>query len=122
MKTAFFAGSLIALAIAMPAAAQEAKQDFTLVNETGYAFNEAYLAPSGSDEWSDDFLGKYQLEDGDSKQVHFKPKVKACKWDLKVVYTEDDSKVLWRNIDLCSVEKVTIFYNKKDDTTSAKFD
>jgi hypothetical protein len=122
MKTALFAGGLVALAFAAPAAAQEAKQDFTLVNKTGYALNEAYLAPADTNEWQEDFLGKDQLDDGDTKKVHFSPKAKTCKWDLQVVYTEDNSKVVWRNIDLCTVDRITIFYNRKNDTTSAKFD
>jgi hypothetical protein len=122
MKTVLLALFLTAFALSSPVRAQEAKQDFTLINKTGYAFNEAYLAPAGSDDWSDDFLGKYQLEDGDTKDVHFKPKVKVCKWDLQVVYTEDESKVVWHDIDLCSVDRITIFYNKKTEATSAKFD
>ena len=122
MKTALVAGVLFALAVAAPALAQEAKQDFTLVNKTSYAFNEAYLAPASSNDFDDDVLGKYQMEDGDSKKIHFSPKTKTCKWDLLVVYTEDQSKVVWRDIDLCKVEKITIFYNSKTDKTSAQFD
>src|SRR4051794_35899950 len=68
MKTAVYAGFLAALALAAPALAQEAKQDFTLVNKTGYALNEAYLAPADSNEWQEDFLGKNQLDDGDTKR------------------------------------------------------
>jgi len=30
--------------------------------------------------------------------------------------------VVWRNIDLCTVDRITLFYNKKTDKTSAKFD
>jgi hypothetical protein len=122
MKTVLFAAFVAALALAPPVLAQEAKQDFTLINKTGYALNEAYLAPADSDEWQEDFLGKYQLDDGDAKKIHFSPKTKTCKWDLKVVYTEDNSKVVWHNIDLCTVDRITLFYNRKNDTTSAKFD
>src|SRR6266566_978890 len=106
MKAILCAALVAALAVAAPAMAQEAKQDFTLINKTGYALNEAYLAPADSDEWQEDFLGKYQLDDGDAKKIHFSPKTKTCKWDLKVVYTEDNSKVVWRNIDLCTVDRI----------------
>ncbi len=47
---------------------------------------------------------------------------KTCKWDLKVVYADDNSAAYWRNIDLCTVEKITIRYNRKSDTSSATFD
>ena len=122
MRTMLLAAFLTAAAALSPALAQDAKQDFTLVNKTGYALNEAYLAPADSNEWQEDFLGKNQLDDGDTKKIHFSPKTKTCKWDLQVVYTEDDSKVVWRNIDLCTVDRITLFYNKKTDKTSAKFD
>jgi hypothetical protein len=52
------AAFLTAAAALSPALAQDAKQDFTLVNKTGYALNEAYLAPADSNEWQEDFLGK----------------------------------------------------------------
>jgi hypothetical protein len=116
------AAFLTAAAALSPALAQDAKQDFTLINKTGYALNEAYLAPADSNEWQEDFLGKNQLDDGDTKKIHFSPKTKTCKWDLQVVYTEDDSKVVWRDIDLCTVDRITLFYNKKTDKTSARFD
>ena len=69
MKPVLFAGFLAALAVATPAAAQEAKQDFTLVNKTGYALNEAYLAPADSNEWQEDFLGTH-LETEGFAQTH----------------------------------------------------
>jgi hypothetical protein len=122
VKTALFSGLVGAMAIAGPALAQDAKQDFRIINKTGYAINEAYLAPARSDEWQEDFLGKYQLEDGDAKKVHFNPKTKTCKWDLKVTYTEYNSSVIWKDIDLCTIDTITLYYNRKTDKTSAKFD
>jgi hypothetical protein len=38
------------------------------------------------------------------------------------VYHDDDSSAVWHDIDLCSVAKITIRYNRKTDTTSATFD
>jgi len=54
--------------------------------------------------------------------VHFSPKTKTCKFDLKVTYSDDDSSAVWEKIDLCTVEKITIHYNRKSDETSATFD
>jgi hypothetical protein len=39
-----------------------------------------------------------------------------------VVYTVDSSNAVWNDIDLCTVEKITIHYDKAADTTSATFD
>lgn len=122
MKVAPWAVLAAALAIGSPVAAQEAKQDFKIMNRTGYAINEAYLAPAKTNEWQEDFLGKYQLDNGDVKKVHFSPKTKTCRWDLRVVYTDDDENVVWRDIDLCTVDTVTLYYDRKTKESSAKFD
>jgi hypothetical protein len=114
--------SAVSLTMAVPASAQEAKQDFTLVNRTGYELKEVYVAPTKSDSWEEDILGQGTLDDGKTVNIHFSPKVKTCKWDLKVVYTVDGSKAVWSDIDLCSVDKITIRYDKERDVTRASFD
>jgi len=102
--------------------AAEAKQDFILVNQTGYAISEVYVSPSKSDDWEEDVLGRDTLPDGEAWKIRFQRSIKTCKWDLKVVYEDDDSEAYWNGIDLCTVGKITIHYNKKSDTTSADFE
>jgi hypothetical protein len=104
------------------ACAAEAKQDFELVNKTGYEIKHVYVSPSKSDDWEEDVLGKDTLDDGDSWEIKFHRSVRTCKWDLKVVYSVDDTSAVWSDIDLCEVEKITIRYDKKNDKTTAKFD
>lgn len=122
LKALFAAGFAAMLAVAAPAVADDAKQDFKLVNKTGYELKALYVSPSKSDDWEDDVLGQDTLADGETVNVHFSPKTHTCKWDLKVTYSDDDSSAVWHNIDLCTVEKVTIKYNRKSDETSATFD
>ena len=104
------------------ARAEDAKQDFDLVNKTGYEIKHVYVSPNKSDDWEEDVLGKDTLDDGDHWEIKFHRANKTCHWDLKVVYSIDDSTAVWGDIDLCKVEKITIRYNKKSDTTSAEFD
>lgn len=109
----------------LPVAAHaEAKQDFELVNRTGYAISEVYVSPSKADDWQDDLLenSDNNFEDGEKRSVHFTRAGKTCKWDLKVVYDDDDSSAVWHDIDLCEVSRITLRYNRKTDTTSASFD
>ena len=111
---AFFALTSLAFA--------DARQDFTLVNETGYELSELYISPSKANDWEEDVLGDDSLDDGDSKTIHFRNSGKTCMWDIKVVYAEDDSSTYWNDIDLCKISKVTLHYNKKTDKTTAEFD
>jgi len=119
--TGFFTLGL-AIFCAVPVSAQEAKQDFTLSNRTGYELKEVYVSPFNSGDWEDDVLGTGTLGNGAAVDIKFHRAAKTCKWDLKVVYTVDSSSAVWHNIDLCSVDKITIRYNKSTDTTTASFD
>ncbi len=116
--------TIFAAASAGSAAAQEAKQDFELVNKTGYDISEVYLSASHADSWEEDLLANEDDNFGDdeSKTIHFQPKVKTCLWDLKVVYDEDDSSAVWHEINLCEVSKITLRYNAKSGETKAIFD
>lgn len=67
-------------------------------------------------------LGKDTLGDKEEWEIKFHRSTKTCKWDLKVVYSDDDSSAIWTNVDLCQVEKVTIHYDRKADKTTATFD
>jgi hypothetical protein len=122
MRPLSFAAFAAVLAIAAPAFAQEAKQDFRLVNKTGYELKALYVSPTKSDDWQEDVLGQDVLADGQAVNVHFSPRVHTCHWDLKVVYNDDDSSAVWERVDLCTVEKITIHYNRKSNETIATFD
>ena len=115
-------GIVSALSFSAAASSQEGKQDFNLVNKTGYDIKSVFVSPSKSSDWEDDVLGKESLGDGDSWDIKFRRSSHTCKWDLKVVYEVDSSTAVWSDIDLCQVEKITIRYNKNTDATSANFD
>ena len=121
--SAGFACALFALS-ALPggAVAQEPKQNFTLVNRTGYDLAELYISPANASDWEDDVLEDDELEEGESRAVAFHPSVKTCLWDMKVVYSIDESEAVWRSIDLCRVSKITLRYDKPTDKTTAVFD
>jgi hypothetical protein len=122
MRAFFVAVFAAVLAVAGPAGAQEAKQDFKLVNKTGYELKALYVSPTNSDDWQEDILGQDVLPDGQVVNVHFSPKANTCLWDLKVTYSDDDSSAVWQKVNLCTIEKITIRYNREKDQTSATFD
>src|SRR5436305_790311 len=102
MKFLVLATAVLASAFAISETyvrAQEARQDFVLVNRTGYDIGEVYVSPSKADDWEEDILGDEELGDGDQTTIRFTRAVKTCMWDLKVVYSDDDSSVVWHDID-----------------------
>ena len=104
------------------AQAEESKQDFKLVNKTGYEIKEVYVSPTKATDWEEDILGEGVLPDLSARDIHFHRTAKSCHWDLKVVYTEDSSSAIWTDIDLCTVEKIIIHYDKDADKTTADFE
>lgn len=122
MIMAGLAGAMLAFAFADAAPAQQAKQDFALVNRTGYALSHVYVAPTKSDDWGDDIMGEDIVQNGETVPITFSRKESICRWDLKVQYDDDNSYAYWRNIDLCSVRRITLRYDRKSDSTSATFD
>jgi len=116
------AATILIAGLATAALAQEAKQNFTLVNRTGYLLGELYVSPSKAGDWQEDILGDGTLEEGKSKNIKFSRSNRTCIWDLKVVYEDDNSSAVWHDIDLCKIEKITLKYNRSTEVTTALFD
>ncbi len=92
--------------------------DFTLVNRTGFALREVYISPSHKNNWGKDRMGDYTLENGKGRLFKFADK-SACEQDIKVVFDDDSSEVVWEEIDLCAINKITLKYNRKTRIVSA---
>jgi hypothetical protein len=117
-----FASALLISSMTSAVQAQS-KQDFTLVNRTGYDISEIYISPGKAGDWGDDLLEDADdgLEDGKSTPITF-TNAKTCIWDIKVVYDADDSEAIWHDIDLCKVQKITLRYTKSSGETTAVMD
>lgn len=96
------------------------KQDFTLINKTGYPIQEVYVSPNQTSDWEEDVLGQSILNNNQYVNISFSRSSSACKWDLKVVYSDGDTSE-WANFDLCKTSKITVFYNRKTGETSAQY-
>lgn len=109
------------LAVGAGSAFAAGKQDFDLVNKTGYPIEEVYVAPSSSDDWQEDVLGQDILENGKKVHIRFNRATKTCKWDLKVVYSDKET-AEWEEFDLCETSKIIIKYDRKSGETSAEYE
>ena len=98
---------LLLLATAAPAFA--GKQDFTLINQTGFDIHEVYIAPHGGEDWEEDVMGKSILVDGQSVAIKFAPTNKTKEWDLKVV-NKDGRAIVWEKLNLLEISKGTLHY------------
>lgn len=93
--------------------------DFTLVNSTGYPISEVYVSPSKSKNWGSDVLGKHTIAHGEAWKITFPQSKAQCVQDMQIVFEDDDSKVVWENLDLCEINKLTLTYNRSTGVTRA---
>lgn len=92
--------------------------DFTLLNRTGYTLREVYLSASHKNSWGSDRMGQGYLDNGKSRNFKF-ASAASCKQDLKVVFDDDESEVVWEEFDLCEINKITLKFNRKTNEVSA---
>jgi hypothetical protein len=114
LSTLFTAG-LIAFA---PAAAFAADQDFALLNSTGYQIDKVFVSAANQNSWGEDIMGKDALPDGSTVNITFHNSTDVCKFDLRVDYN-DGSNAAWSNLNLCSISKVTLFWNSGTQQSTA---
>lgn len=111
LKTIAAAVMAAGLALLAPAAADAAgRQNFTLVNDTGYTIKEVYVSTTRTNDWEEDILGQDTLDDGQSVFIRFPHHAGGCFFDLKVVY-DDDTDAHWSNFNLCTITEISISYN-----------
>lgn len=85
---------------------------------TGYTLREVYVSPSHKNAWGNDRMGQGYLDNGKSRLFKFADK-SSCKQDLKVVFDDDESEIIWEDFDLCEINKITLKYNRKSREVSA---
>lgn len=109
--------AVVSAAAALPSAASaQAQQDFALVNRTGFTINEIYVSAANQRNWGRDLLGADTLATGRTFNVRFSPNTRACDWDIRVVYADGDQSE-FRGVNLCSVSRVSLFWDRARNQT-----
>ena len=114
-----FLGFVLALATLSGSSSFAADdRNVTVVNGTGYGIKFLGFNNPGDNEWSDNEIGEV-MPNGGSQYVKFNNADKGCKWNIRISWADPGyPDVLWRNVDLCSIDKITLKYNRNTDTTS----
>ena len=87
-----------------------------MINRTGYQIDQIYIGPSSSPNWGPDLLGRNVLANGRNFDVRFPQRSNECLWDIKVVYNDGDQSEL-RQVNLCQVSRVTMFWDRQRNNT-----
>jgi hypothetical protein len=121
MKTFVIALAVAAATYASSSFAADLR-NVTVVNGTGYGIKFVGVNNPGDNEWSDNELPPGSvLPNGSSVYVKFNTEDKGCKWNIRIDWADEGYPgVLWRDMDLCSIEVITLKYDRGTDTTSAE--
>jgi hypothetical protein len=92
-------------------------RDFTIVNDTGYPIKFLGVNAPGDSVYNENELSGV-LNDGSSFKVKFSGADKGCTWNIKVTWADDNSSSFFSGLNLCTIETVTLKYDRKSDTAS----
>src|SRR5690349_3682759 len=116
MKTLLL-GFVAAVALNASAFAQDIR-NVTVVNGTGYGIKFLGFNNPGDNEWSDNELGEV-LANGRSIYVKFNNADKGCVWNFRISWELSGyPDVLWRNVNLCELDKLTLKWDRNTNETS----
>lgn len=93
-------------------------QDFQLLNETGYQIDYVYISAVDQQDWEEDIMGSDALPTGEAVDIEFSSDENQCLWDMKAIYNDGDEAV-WGGLDLCSLSRITLYYNSSEGRTWA---
>jgi hypothetical protein len=118
MRALFFVFAIAASTLSGPSSFAADARNVTVVNATGYGIKFLGFNNPGDNDWSDNELSSV-LTDGNGVYVKFNTADEGCTWNIRVDWADPGYPgVLWRNIDLCSIDVLTLKYDRDTDTTS----
>ena len=110
-------GFVAAVALNASALAQDIR-NVTVVNGTGYGIKFLGFNNPGDNDWSDNELGEV-LANGRSIYVKFNNADKGCVWNFRISWELSGyPDVLWRNVNLCEIDKLTLKWDRNTNETS----
>jgi hypothetical protein len=104
-----FAGAMLAFALVLSSfsTAFADPRDFVLINSTGKAIMNVYVAQSNIDDWGDDILGQGILGVGENVTIKFGRFTEGnCYYDIKVIVDGGGEGEL-NQVNLCETQTVT---------------
>jgi hypothetical protein len=111
------AGFVLFVAVIVGTAAMADDRDFTIVNSTGYPIKFLGVNPPGDNVWNENELSGI-LGNGNQFKVKFSQADKGCTWNIKVTWADDNTSSIFRGLNLCTINTVTLKYNKSTDEAS----
>ena len=114
----------LAALVSLPAAGEVAAQNtsFLLINGTAYPISTLEVSESLLNIWTKNELGAPPIKAGERRQVRFNAPPTFCQADLKVGFADGGQPALWQNINLCTLTRIKLQYDRGTGLTTASYD
>src|ERR1700690_1272845 len=101
----------VVLALLAGGALAQGDDEFLLVNGTDYTIVEVTTSLPDMNFWGDDVLLPPALQGGEARKVKVAPFAAACLQDVRAKFVDDAETVVWKNLKMCNVKKLTLFFH-----------
>ena len=115
--------SLVVAALALGAAdavAQEAS--FLLINGTAYPIAQISISPTDLNFWGPNVLGPPPIAAGQRRQISYRAPTGYCVGDMKVSWADDGAPAIWGGLNMCTLSKIKLRYDRMSGITTASYD
>ncbi len=117
--------SRILLVILLSIAAKEAMAQYTsflLINGTAYPISQLSVSESELNFWGPNVLHPPPIKAGERRQVTFNAPTTFCQADLKVSFADGGQPAIWQNLNICTMSKIKLNYDRESGITTASYD
>jgi hypothetical protein len=115
--------SLVVAALSLGATDVVAQEtSFLLINGTAYPISQVSFSPTDLNFWTSNILHPPPLKAGERRQVTFNAPTSYCQADMKVGFADNGAPAIWQNLNLCTLTKIKLVYDRVSGITTASYD
>jgi hypothetical protein len=114
---------LLAAGISLMAGGVAAQEtSFLLINGTAYPISQLAVSETDFNFWGPNVLRPPPLKAGERRQVTFNAPTTYCQADLQVGFADGGTPAVWRNLNLCTLSKIKLVYDRTTGLTTASYE
>ncbi len=95
---------------------------FLLINGTAYPISQLQVSESDFNTWGPNELRGPPLKAGERRQLNFNAPVTFCEADFMFSFADGGSPAMWRGLNLCTLSKIKLVYDRMSGITTARYD
>lgn len=95
---------------------------FRLKNSTEYPISQLSVSPTQLNMWGPNFLRPPVIRPGEAREVSYKAPPDYCMGDLKVSFADGGAPAVWGYLNLCTLQKISLHYDRITGMTTARYD